>query len=130
MKKAKVFIRALLLLVCVFGAGSASAASAAATPCNTVDFYVYNGTGWLIDFEASNWTPGAALYTWYGYLSPSEEARFNLSAGSFELYASDALGGAWYLDKMVDLPACSRVAVYVKFVNGSPAFKLKIIPPG
>lgn len=129
MTKVRPFIGALLLLMFVFGFGSrvAIAAAAAPTACDTVDFYVYNGTGQLIDFESSNWTPGASLYTWYAYLSPGEAVRYTLTAGSFELYASDALGGEWYLDEGVILPACSQVAIYVKLVKGKPVLRVKIL---
>ncbi|MFN2195082.1 MAG: hypothetical protein ACK2UW_03045 [Anaerolineales bacterium] len=132
MKIWKPLIGAFLLLVFFLSAGinPALAAAEPSSACHTAEFYVYNGTDWLIDFESSNLTPGAFPYTWYGYLAPGEAARYTLAAGTIELYASEALGGTWYLDEMVDLSACSRIAVYVKLVNDTPTLKLKILPGG
>lgn len=97
-------------------------------PC-TIDFYISNTLDVPVEYDVTNWTIGDLVH---GIIDPAQEHRYSLSPsifppGYYEFFVTDQR--TWDIFEWVDLPACSRVAIYIKMVKGQPVLKVKVILP-
>lgn len=119
------FVLALVLVFAlVASAQPALADTGAGDPCSQVEFYIYNALGTPVFYDLTNWSIWDRVL---GYIYPGEEHRILFDPGGYELWLTDYEG--FYGGKNLNLPACSHVAIYLKYVNDEPAMKVRVILP-
>lgn len=122
-------LQGVILITLAVGQLPALAGSAATGDCSQVDFYISNTIDATVFYDVTNVTIADVVL---GNIAPGEEHRISVPSHSFppgyyEFWVTDHR--EWEYGEWVYVPACSRVAMYIKLVRGQPVLKVKVIQP-
>ena len=128
MKKRLVIVTVFLCLGLVFGSGlqPATAGAPPEKPCTGVDYYIYNAIDTEIYIDLANWTIHDHMAM--AYLELGESVRLNAPGGVIDFYV-DLMDIPYQLGDWRTVQECSKIAYYIKLVNGEPVLRVKEIPP-
>ena len=112
-------------MVSATGARPVSAQDLAGSTCSGVDYYIYNSIDTEIYIDLANWTIGDHMAM--AYLELGDAVRVHAPGGLIEFYA-DLMDISYQLGDWRYAEECSKVAYYIKLVNGVPVLRVKEIP--
>jgi len=128
MKKSLLILILGLSLGMLYGTGvhPVSAQDLTGGTCSGVDYYIYNAIDTEIYIDLANWTIGDHMAM--AYLELGDSVRLHAPGGQIEFYADlmdipDQLGDWRFVEE------CSKIAYYIKLVNGVPVLRVKELPP-
>lgn len=127
--KVRLFILMLGLslgMVFGFGAHPVSAQALARGACTGVDYYIYNSIDTEIYIDLANWTIHDHMAM--AYLDLGESVRLHAPGGVIDFYV-DLMDIPYQLGDWRYVAECSKIAYYIKLVNGEPVLRVKEIPP-
>jgi len=108
------------------GVHPVSAQTLAGGACSGVDYYIYNTIDTEIYIDLANWTIGDHMAM--AYLELGDSVRLHASGGLIEFYA-DLMDIPYQLGDWRLVEECSKIAYYIKLVNGVPVLRVKEFPP-
>lgn len=128
--KIRLFILTLVIslgLVSGLGSRPVSAQALAETACSGVDYYIYNAIDTEIYIDLANWTIGDHMAM--AYLDLGEAVRLHGAPGGWIEFYVDLMDIPYQLGDWRFVQDCSKIAYYIKLVNGVPELRVKEFPP-
>jgi hypothetical protein len=107
------------------GTRPVSAQDLAGGTCSGVDYYIYNAIDTEIYIDLANWTIHDHLAM--AYMGLGDALRLHAPGGVIDFYV-DLMDIPYQLGDWRFVEECSKIAYYIKLVNGVPVLRVKEIP--
>lgn len=124
--------RLFFLIVCLpiaLGSGRnvhlVSAQGLAGGACSGADYYIYNAIDTEIYIDLANWTIHDHMAM--AYLDLGESVHLRGAPGGLIDFYVDLMDLRYQLGDWRYVEECSKIAYYIKMVNGEPVLKVKEI---